>query len=267
MKKQCITLPKAGAALTAGTMVKWDTSNADVRPATGVPGEVLLGIVEEDFDINDEVQIVVEGPARVTLGGAISLGDQLAINTSAQIVGADSAPSWAPIVGEYDNPPVDATTIAGAPLAYASGETPTVIIYRDKTTRRNTNDNTGVQWARFGYDFDTDGGAIGDINLGADLPDDAVILYAGYEVTTTFTSAGDTATVQLHAGGVDMVAATAINAGGNVWDDGLHDGAQDWAAANAGKTTAAGAVLLTVAVQALTAGALEGWCAYVRTPE
>ena len=120
------------------------------------------------------------------------------------------------------------------------------------------------QVARAVYDFAVDGGAIGAIDLDVDLPDNAIIKRAYYDVVTTFTSATDAATVALHAESADdILAAVAISAGGNALDAGLHEGIEDGTMANAVKTSAVRALTLTIAVEAVTAGKLVLFVEYV----
>lgn len=139
----------------------------------------------------------------------------------------------------------------------------------------SNNDATGDTYASFKaqtsklarqltlhYDFATDGGAIGTINLrGGQLPDNAIINNAWYEVTTTFTSATDAATIALGVATDDATGiegATAISAMGNIWDAGVHDTDVDSSTASTytTKTTAARNLVMTLAVEAVTAGAL-----------
>jgi len=111
------------------------------------------------------------------------------------------------------------------------------------------------------YDFATDGGAIGTVTLrGGALPDNAIIDRAWYEVTTTFTSATDAATIGLGVATDDatgIVAATAISGMGNIWDAGIQAAIDPSTVADfTTKTTAARDIIATVAVEDLTAGAL-----------
>jgi len=91
----------------------------------------------------------------------------------------------------------------------------------DKTKWLHTNKTFAVK-----AQFDATGSdkVIGTYGLGVTIPGNAIILRAYYDVLTTFTSAGDTATIAL---GVptdgDIVAAIAINDGSNPWDAGLFD--------------------------------------------
>lgn len=114
------------------------------------------------------------------------------------------------------------------------------------------------------YDFAEHGGAIGAINLGVFLPDNAVIRRAWYDVVTTFTSATDAATVALKAQTAgDIKAAVAISDVGNPWDAGNKDGIPVDTAATAIKLTAERELVLTVATEALTAGKLVLFVEYV----
>lgn len=114
------------------------------------------------------------------------------------------------------------------------------------------------------YDFAEHGGAIGAINLGVFLPDNAVIRRAWYDVVTTFTSATDAATVALKAQTAgDLKAAIAISDVSNPWDAAIKDGVPVDTAATAIKLTAERELVLTVAVEALTAGKLVLYVEYV----
>jgi len=112
------------------------------------------------------------------------------------------------------------------------------------------------------------GKATGAHSLGTALPDNAVITRGWYEVTTTFTSAGDTATISLDVATNDVagiVAAIAINHATNPWDDinADVDTIQDGQSANySTQTTAARNLQATVGVQALTAGILRLYVFY-----
>lgn len=116
------------------------------------------------------------------------------------------------------------------------------------------------------YDFDVDGGTIGDYVIGS-LPDNATVVSAKYEVLTTCTDgATDAATIAISTSKAanEIVTATAISAGGNVWDAGYHDTTCDNTAANfTTKTTAVSDVQISIAVAALTAGKIKVWWDYI----
>ena len=107
----------------------------------------------------------------------------------------------------------------------------------------------------------------GTYNLDVELPINAVIIRSWYDVTATFTSGTDAATISIGLPVDDVagiVAATAISAGGNVWDNGYHEGIQTGTAATASnKTTAARRVQVAVAVENLTAGEFVLFLEYV----
>ncbi len=121
--------------------------------------------------------------------------------------------------------------------------------------------------ARATYDFAVLGGAISTIGLGVTLPDNAIITRAWYEVITTLTSATDAATVSIDIPTDDVagiVAAIAISNVANAWDAGLKEAIQDGTAANfSTKATAARALSITIAVEAVTAGKFILFAEYV----
>ena len=126
--------------------------------------------------------------------------------------------------------------------------------------------------AKATYSFAEHGGAVSTIGLGVTLPDNAVVVRTFYEVITTLTSnsANDAATVSFDIPTDDvagLVAATAISAGGNIWDAGYHEGIQDGtAAAFAVKTAAARELSVTIGVEAIdAAGIVDFFCEYVVT--
>ena len=115
----------------------------------------------------------------------------------------------------------------------------------------------------------TSGLAVATHGMDLEIPDNAVITRAFYEVLTTFTSAGDAATIALGVNTDDasgIVAAIAISDGTNPWDAGLHDGVPDGAAANmTTKTTGVREIEAVVGVEALTDGLLHLFIEYVVT--
>ncbi len=112
--------------------------------------------------------------------------------------------------------------------------------------------------ARATYDFAEHGGAIGAINLGVTVPDDAVVCGGFVDVKTTCTTAGaDAGTMALHVQGAgDIVAAIAVSDGTNPWDAGLKAivPKANTPESTGIKLTAARAITATIAGQAFTAG-------------
>ena len=121
------------------------------------------------------------------------------------------------------------------------------------------------RWAKAQYDFAVDGGAVSAIGLGVTIPDNAIIVGGFIEVITTCTTAStDGGTMAISVQGAnDIVTATAVSAGGNIWDAGLHDIIPDSTGSTAVKTTAAREVTATIASHAFTAGKFNVWLEYV----
>jgi hypothetical protein len=121
------------------------------------------------------------------------------------------------------------------------------------------------RWAKAEYDFAVDGGAISAINLGVAIPDNAIIVGGFIEVVTTCqTASTDSGTMAISVEGAnDIVTATAVSAGGNIWDAGIHDIIPDSTGSTAVKTTQARNVTATIAGQVFTAGKFNVWLEYV----
>jgi len=106
---------------------------------------------------------------------------------------------------------------------------------------------------------------------GGALPDNAIVVRARYNVTTTFTSAttpdGATIALGIQQTGEEtgIVAAIAINDASNPWDAGIHDGipTEGDTATYTEKTTAPRSVIATVGEEALTAGVLQLALTYI----
>lgn len=122
----------------------------------------------------------------------------------------------------------------------------------------------GLKWARGRYDFDVDGGAVGDIDLTGDtvIPANAVIITGFIEVDTALDSGGS-ATVALKTNAAaDLLAATAF--GSAPWSTtGRKSLIPVGTGATSVKTTAARKLQATVATAALTAGAFDVVVGYI----
>lgn len=107
--------------------------------------------------------------------------------------------------------------------------------------------------------------AIGQHYLGATLPDNALIVGGGVEVFTTLADgADDSATVALQVNGAnDIVTATAISAGGNIWDEGNHDIVPDNTGSTAIKLTAERELLAVIADDQIPTGKFRVWLLYI----
>lgn len=125
--------------------------------------------------------------------------------------------------------------------------------------------------ARATFDFAVDGGSHNtDYDMGVDLPDNAVVTRAWYDVITTFQSGGSDAAVLgigiLSDDAQGLVAFASISSG-TPWDAGFHEAIQSGAASNfSTKTTDARAVTFSISSTAagdITAGKLVVFMEYV----
>jgi len=125
----------------------------------------------------------------------------------------------------------------------------------------------GLQAARVArgtYDFAADGGSQGTINLGAQLPANAIVLRGMIKVVTTCADGvADAATIAVSIEGAgDLVVAIAISDGSNPWDVGIKDIIPDGTAANAVETTIARQLTMTIGGVDLTAGKFHVYIEY-----
>jgi len=223
----------AGVTFAVGAVVYWDATNSRATAtATDQPiGVCVSAAVNSDTSVR-------------TLLGNIGLAGAIAD------LAADAATGAAHAVGTG----ADHTHVAASTLKLAA----------------TSADQLGVVHTAQGTWDATGGKAIGSYAFGPSLPDNAIVIKAFYRVLTTFTSAGDLATIALGvqsdaAAGIKV--AVAINNGANPWDAGNHDAIPDGAAANmVTQLTAARQFLATVAVEAITAGVLQVFAQYVLAP-
>lgn len=244
----------AGEALTRNRFVTLNTTDNKFYMATGAEGENVIGVVECSYDSGSEyVKVVICGPAKLDIASALSLNDNIAVDANGKATKATLSSDA--IVGVYNNPEYSGST----PRALVSGQRADITLLANKST---LNDSNGRRSLSFEYDFADDGGAISAIDLGESIPAGARILRSGYEVLTTFTSSTDAGTVALTAGTATIQAAVAISNGANAYDAGYFDGAHDGTATQSEKLSANGALTLTIAVEAVTAGKLVGFVDY-----
>lgn len=96
------------------------------------------------------------------------------------------------------------------------------------------------------------------------IPNGSVITRLWYNVGITFTSAGaDAGELKITVSGStgDAVASTAISAGGNIWDAGLH--APTFTPATLTQLSNGGHIVVTTAAQLLTGGSMTVFAEYV----
>lgn len=134
------------------------------------------------------------------------------------------------------------------------------------TTRANAKAGTKIDIINAGVGTHTlKANVLGEIYLGVTLPTNSVIVRSYYKVGTTFTDGGDddtTIALQI-ATANDITTATAISAGGNIWDAGAYvAGAQDNTVTNILKLTAEKDLIMKVAVDDITAGKIYVYLEY-----
>lgn len=162
---------------------------------------------------------------------------------------------------------------------------PDFVVKRGKVVRTNGLTVRKIATAKFDTAGNDSAGVsnktIAAHGSGVYLPINAVITKMWFEVITTFTSAADSATLAIHASGAgDLLAAIAIEAAGDILDDGIahglpgspilgaeaaHDTSIELAALMAAsyiKLSAEKEIIFTVAVQVLTAGKLVAFVEY-----
>jgi hypothetical protein len=101
------------------------------------------------------------------------------------------------------------------------------------------------------YDFADDAGAIGSIDLGCDLPDNAIVTNVWGDILTAFVTSGNNGTIALTGNAAaDLLAAVDADTLSNQFG-----GAVQWATESGYvKTTAKRDVTLVIASEAVTAG-------------
>jgi hypothetical protein len=107
------------------------------------------------------------------------------------------------------------------------------------------------------YDFSVNGGAISSINLGATLPDNAIVVEVIRDELTACTSGGSNGTIILSLPTDGNLEQTALTA-----DGGSPSLASSGGTALPKKTTAARAIQATIATSALTAGKIQYFIRY-----
>ena len=119
--------------------------------------------------------------------------------------------------------------------------------------------------ARATYDFDVDGGAISNIDIGGLIPVNAIIKRAYYQVQTTFKSSSDAASIGIRVNGASpVVLVTPVTiATGTPWDAGLQEGIPDGTMAAALAVPETGQIQLTIAAEVVTEGKLVVFIEYV----
>lgn len=230
-------------------------------------GQIIIGV---DGTAANNAKVTTSGDAIIANDGAVTIQEgavedsMIEALTAGQIIlGVDGTAAnnlKAVLSGDVTMDATGAVTIAAGAVEESMIAVPSTDALNVKRIARAT------------YDYTEHGGAISTIGLGVTIPDNAIVTRTYYEVITTLTSnaANDAATISFDIPVDDvagLVAATAISAGGNIWDAGYHEGIQDGtAAAFAVKTTGARELSITIGVEAIdAAGIVVFFCEYVVT--
>jgi hypothetical protein len=198
------------------------------------------------------------GLATVYAGGAITPWAPVTCNSASKAVVAGPGDM---VLGYYK----PKNTAAGVLSSAASGDKIEIVQVAGKT------DTIATSGVAVGYhDFATDGGAVSTITLrdatglagsSVTIPSGSLVTFAHVYVDTTYTSAGDLATIGLDIGGIDIVADVAIGTG-TPWDAGGRNGIQAGTGLLAEPTSSAAALTATIGVEAVTAGAMRVYVHY-----
>jgi hypothetical protein len=235
-----------------GEVYQADADDSDLRPAVGVIGHAA----DEDGTVEIVVQGILAGQSGLAEGDNVYLSDTAGSLTQ-------TAPDWRQKMGVA----ISGTEYFINGLSAESAVSKAELVALDQSD--SSEKSTGVTFvAKALYDVSGgDAGSVGAHGLGVTIPDNAVILDGVIDVITTFTDDDDdSATIAISVEGAnDIVTATAISGGSNIWDAGLQDVAPDGTAANMVKTSDDQEVTATVADDALSAGKMWVILRYVIT--
>jgi hypothetical protein len=233
---------------------------------SGLLGGSVSGNVLYDSGETGQIQIVGDATYRVE---AISVIDNN--------IYASNTETAAIVCSYFEDSLVDGNNIFNAGdygIYFGTTCTGNTIGQGNKINASNTEDYyitspmlNDWQYERIGtglYNFTADGGAISSIDIG-DIPNNATIIRAWYEVLTPPTSGG-AATIAISTSQVanEIVTATAYD--NAVFAAGFHDGIPDGTAANfTTKATAKRDINFTIAGATLTAGKIRIWWEYIHS--
>jgi len=92
---------KATAALTANTLVKYDTSNEGQVVTTAAITDIAIGVVTTSPAAGDMCEVQTGGVAKVTAAGAIAIGAEVCPNsaTGGRVIAASGQGATARVIG------------------------------------------------------------------------------------------------------------------------------------------------------------------------
>ena len=120
------------------------------------------------------------------------------------------------------------------------------------------------RWARISYNFNSNGGLQGTINLTGTIPNNAIIIGGFVDIITSFSSSSNSASCSLSLESTDdLVASIAINNGSSPWSIGIKSIVPNGTGGNAIKLSSDNTVDLAISSEDLTAGTFDLWLEYL----
>jgi len=232
------------AIATAFTIAKFGADDDTMSVATGATDN-LLAIFQHITDTADDpVRVMMSGISRLKLGGTVTRGGPITSDANAKGVAA--------ILGQ---------NIIGfaCALGVADDIIPVFLAQGVLNSPAGVDGITFKGLARATYDFDEHGGAVGDISLEVDLPDNAIVVRGFGDVITACESESNDGTIALKANtGNDLLSAVDADT-----LSGQFELVPVGTAATMVKLTAARTLTLTIATHDLTAGKIIFFLEYV----
>jgi len=259
------------AAITDGEIV-----NADINASAAIAYSKLATLASGRLIVgsagNVATAVDVTGDVTISNAGVTAIGSGVVVNADVSGSAAIDYSKLATlasgrlVVGSAGNV-ATAVDVTGDVTISSTGVT-TIGAAKVTEAMQKSYAAAGLHSKRIAYGiFDATAGKTQAAHtLGATIPDNAFIIGAWYWVSTTFTSAGDNATIALSIEGAnDLFTATAISSG-TTWDatalpiEGVPklETTTTWV-----RTTAARDLTASVAVEDLTAGVMHVWAEYI----
>jgi len=227
-------------------------SAAEALTKNATQGGWCSGSLYDNPESGEYGTVQMVGIAKGEAGGTWAVGNPLTVNSSGKFVKALNQ---------------DDFIVARALSTATSGDVGTMFLshegYNSAFGAQTADGRGSLHLLRATYDFATDGGVVGTINLTETVPNNAVVVRGYYYVATGFTSGGS-ATVSIGINTDDAAGLLALTAIGSGFTAGWHECIQDGTAANFSTVTAAERTIdVAVAVADLTAGNMVIFLEYV----
>lgn len=247
----------------------------------GATGEISIGVGDIAGDIEatganhattgqNKVPLLAIGEWDAGAAKAPVVASATGVNTTTEVLTSNAAHGFT--TGDCVNATTSNTLPTGISVDtayYVRVISPTTFTLYDTRARALSGGATGlvdITAAGTGNQTFTSVTAIGQHYLGVTLPDNALVIGGGVEVITGLgDGSDDSATVALQINGAnDLVTATAISAGGSIWDAGNHDIVPDSTGSTAVKLTAARELLAVIADDQIPTGKFRVWLSYIQ---